>query len=153
MISGPRAVLADDHAVTRIGIRRALERAGVSVVGEATTPRAPCARAQTPPRHLPRRRADSRGGVAAVRELAAVAPETPIVMLLESAAEEELLAALRAGASGCLLKDIEPIALGRAVRATLDGEGSLPRGFVACVIEELRCRSRELRVKTAKGTW
>ena len=91
------------------------------------------------------------GGVAAVRELAAVAPETPIVMLLESAAEEELLAALRAGASGCLLKDIEPIALGRAVRATLDGEGSLPRGFVACVIEELRCRSRELRVKHREG--
>lgn len=154
MVTGPRAVLADDHAITRVGIRHALERAGVSVVDEADT-------AAGAVRAVRRRRPDvclvdmhlSGSGVTVARELATIAPATRVIVLLESEAAEELLAALRAGATGCLVKDIDPAALGRAVRATLDGEGLLPRSLTACVIEELRCRAGELRLRSAEGAW
>ena len=80
-------------------------------------------------------------------------PETRVIVLLESSADERLIDALQAGATGCLLKDIDPDALGRAVRATLAGEAPLPRAAAARVIDELRARSRERRVRTAAGTW
>ena len=60
---------------------------------------------------------------------------------------------MRAGASGCLFKDIGPAALGRAVRATLAGEAPLPRALTARVIEEVRHRRSERRARTAEGDW
>jgi RNA polymerase sigma factor (sigma-70 family) len=154
MMVGPRAVLADHHAVTRVGIRRALERAGISVVEEAHG-------ADAAVLAVRRRRPDvcllavqlPGGGIDAATVIDAEAPETRIVMLLESGSEEELLAALRAGASSCVLRSVGPVALGRAVRATLDGEASLPRGLTARVVEELRCRWSERRTRTAAGAW
>jgi DNA-binding NarL/FixJ family response regulator len=154
MSVGPRAVLADGHPVTRLGMRRALERVGVSVVEEATD-------AVGAIRAVRARRPDVclldvqiRGGaIAAVDEIARAVPQTRVVVLFESSAEEQLIEALRAGASGCLVKDIGPVALGRAVRATLDGEAPLPRAVTARVIEELRGRWGERRTRTAEGTW
>ena len=154
MMTGPRAVLADHHAVTRVGIRRALEHAGIAVVEEMST-------ADGAVLAVRRRRPDvcllavqlPGGGIAAATEIDVAVPATSIVMLLESGSAEELLAALRAGASSCLLRDIGPVALGRAVRATLDGEASLPRGLTSRVIEELRCRWGERRTRTAAGAW
>src|SRR6185436_10830415 len=92
-------------------------------------------------------------GIAAATAIAAAAPATRILMLCATDSEDEVLAALRAGASGCLVKDIGPIALGRVVRATLNGEAPLPRAVTARVIEELRWRWDERRVRTASGTW
>jgi DNA-binding NarL/FixJ family response regulator len=154
MITGPRAVLADHHAVTRVGIRRALERAGIAVVEEASN-------ADDAVLAVRRRRPDvcllavrlPGGGIVAANEIDVAMPTTSIVMLLESDSPEELLAALRAGASSCLLRDIGPTALGRAVRATLDGEATLPRSLTSRVIEELRCRWGERRTRTAAGAW
>ena len=154
MMTGPRAVLADHHAVTRVGIRRALERAGVAVVEETS-------HAEGAVLAVRRRRPDvcllafhlPGGGLDAAAEIDVASPATSIVMLLESGSAEELLAALRAGASSCLLRDVGPVALGRAVRATLDGEASLPRGLTSRVIEELRCRWGERRTRTAAGSW
>jgi two-component system nitrate/nitrite response regulator NarL len=154
MTVGPRAVVADDHAVTRLGMRRALERAGISVVDEVTDASGAVRAAQ-------RRQPDvclldgglPGGAIAAATEMTASAPQTRIVVLFESGSEEELLAALRAGASGCLLKDIGPVALGRAVHATLAGETPLPRAAIARVVEELRGRWGTRRARTAAGNW
>ena len=154
MSVGPRAVLADGHPVTRLGMRRALELVGVSVV-EETTDAAGTVRA------VRARRPDvclldvqiHGGAIAALDEIAGAVPETRVVVLFESSTEEQLLEALRAGASGCLAKDIGPVALGRAVRATLDGEVPLPRSVTARVIEELRGRWGERRTRTAEGGW
>jgi DNA-binding NarL/FixJ family response regulator len=148
-------VLADDHPITRLGMRRALERAGVSVVEETADAEAVVAAVR-------RRRPDvclldaelPGDAIAATRALAAAAPETRVVVLFEPSAEaEQALAALRAGASGCVPRDIGPLALGRAIRGTLRGEATLPRAATARVIEELRCRWGERRTRTAGGDW
>jgi len=154
MMIEPRAVLADGHAVTRLGMRRALERVGIAVVAEATDADGALAAVR---RHQPGVcLLDLQlpgGGVAATRALATAAPATRIVVLCGMESEEEVLGALRAGASGCLAKDVGSVALGRAVRATLDGESSLPRAITARMIEELRGRWGEQRRRTANGTW
>jgi two-component system nitrate/nitrite response regulator NarL len=154
MTASPRAVLADANPVTRLGIRRALEHAGIAVVGEATdgANALRVVMASGPDVclldiHIPG------GGIAAAGEIAAQAPQTSVVMLSEPGSGHELLAALRAGANGCLFKDVGPVALGRAVCATLDGEVSLPRVLIARVIDEWRYRRGERRARTAEGAW
>jgi len=146
-------VLADPRPVARLAMRHALAREGVAVVGEtadaAATTRA--VRARRPDVCL----LDARlpGAIAAVRELAVSSPETRVVVLFESLADETLVEALRAGATGCLHKETGPEALGRAVRATLDGEAPLPRAAARRLIEELRVLASERRIRTAHGTW
>ncbi|HEU4701313.1 MAG TPA: response regulator transcription factor, partial [Conexibacter sp.] len=88
-----------------------------------------------------------------VRELVASSPATRVVVLFESIADDSLVEALRAGATGCLHKETRPEALGRAVRAALDGEAPLPRAAARRVIEELRVLASARRVRTAHGTW
>jgi len=152
--SAPCAVLADAHPLARLAMRHALGRVGVRVADEAADAegvlRAVCARrpsiclldAQLPG-----------GGIATADRIATAVPDTRLVVLFESVADEQLIAALQAGAAGCLLKDIGPEALGRAVQATLAGEAPLPRAATARVIAALRARSHERRVRTVAGTW
>ena len=154
MIVEPRAVLADDHALTRLGMRRALERVGIAVVAETTDADGALAAVRRQRPHiclldlqLPG------GGIAATAAITAAAPETRIVALCARDAEDEVFAALRAGASGCLASDVGSVALGRAVRATLAGEATLPRAVTARMIEELRSRWGERHTRTASGAW
>lgn len=148
------AVVADAHPVARLAMRHALGRVRVQVVEEV-------ADAAGAVRAVHARRPsicliDARlpgGGIVAADRIAAAAPETRVVVLLESSADEQLIHALEAGATGCLLKDIGPEALGRAVRATIAGEAPLPRAAAGRLIAELRARSSERRVRTATGTW
>lgn len=134
-------------------MRHALAREGVAVVGETADAAAAMRAVQA--RHPDVCLLDARlpGAIAAVRELAASNPETRVVVLFESLADEALVEALRAGATGCLHKETGPEALGRAVRATLDGEAPLPRAAARRLIEELRVLASERRVRTAHGTW
>jgi two-component system, NarL family, nitrate/nitrite response regulator NarL len=150
----PCAVLADAHPLARLAMRQALARVNVRVVDEAGDAAGAllAVRARRPDiclldAHLPG------GGIAAADRIATIAPETGVLVLLESSADEQLIGALQAGATGCLLKDIGAEGLGRAVRATIAGEAPLPRAATARVIAELRARSRERRVRTAAGAW
>jgi two-component system, NarL family, nitrate/nitrite response regulator NarL len=154
MTSVPRAVLAEAHLVTRLGVRRALERAGVHVVEEAADAAAAvrAVRASQPDVCLLDVRLPG-GAIAAAGQIAAAVPAARIVMLSDRGDEDDLLAALRAGATGCLFKDIGPLALGRAVRGTLAGEAPLPRVLTARVIEEVRQLGGERRTRTAEGNW
>jgi DNA-binding NarL/FixJ family response regulator len=84
------------------------------------------------------------GGIAAAEEIGICSPETAVVMLTVSADESDLLAALRVGARGYLLKDTDPDRLALALRGVLDGEAAVPRTLVARLLGELRDR-RPLR--------
>jgi len=152
-ITRPSAVLADPRPVARLAMRHALAREGIVVVGEAAEAAAAvrAARSRLPDICL----LDARlpGALAAVRELAAASPATRIVLLFESIADEALIEGLRNGATGCLHKETGPDALGRAVRATLEGEALLPRAATKRVIEELQMLASKRRVRTAHGTW
>ena len=137
-----RLVIADDHEATRTGLRLALGPLGFNVVAEAAdAERAIGTVLRERPEqclvatHLPG------GGIRAAAEIHARAPEVAIVVLDTAADENALFAALDAGAAGYLLKDIEPGALGDALRGVQRGEAAIPRHLLGSVVAEFRARS------------
>jgi DNA-binding NarL/FixJ family response regulator len=71
-------------------------------------------------------------------------------MLTVSADEEDLVAAIQAGAVGYLLKDVDPARLPFALDGVLAGEAAIPRRLVGRIVEELGERRRR-RVPLARG--
>ena len=137
-----RILIADDHPPTRAGVRLSLESTGrFEVVAEAANAAAAVA-AATELRpdvalldiHMPG------NGIEAARSISGVSPDTAVVMLTVSRDDADLFAALRAGARGYLLKDIDPDRLAPALDGVLSGEAALPRGLVARLIDEFRTR-------------
>jgi DNA-binding NarL/FixJ family response regulator len=136
-----RVLVADDHPPTRRGVRLTLEQQGFVVCAEAAS-------AQGAVDAALRERPDvclvdvqmPGGGIRAAGEIAARLPATTVVMLTVSDDEDDLLDALRAGASGYLLKDMDTEQLPVALWAVLRGEAALPRRLAATLIQELRRR-------------
>jgi DNA-binding NarL/FixJ family response regulator len=85
-------------------------------------------------------------GIRAAEVIAREFPDTAVVMLTVSRTDSDLFDALRAGASGYLLKDIDPARLPLALTGVLDGEAALPRRLVSLLIEEFRERKRRRRI-------
>ena len=142
-----QVLVADDHPPTRAGIRVSLEACGrFAVCGEAASgPAAVAATRELAPDVALLDIQMPGNGILAARDIAAVAPNTTVVMLTVSRDDADLFAALRAGARGYLLKDIDPARLGPALAGVLDGEAALPRGLVARLIDEFRDRERPQR--------
>jgi two-component system nitrate/nitrite response regulator NarL len=138
----PRVVIADDHLPTRTGIRLALEQDGFIISAEEQTAAGAVAAALRDPPELCVLDVDMPGGgIDAAEKIRSALPQTRVVMVSESAADEELFAALRAGASGYLLTDTNPARLGPALRDVLNGGAALPRTLTARLIEEFRRQS------------
>jgi DNA-binding NarL/FixJ family response regulator len=89
-------------------------------------------------------------GIRAAEAIAIQLPESAIVMLTVSRSDVDLFDALRAGAVGYLLKDIDPERLALALRGVLDGEAALPRHLVALLIDEFRQRGRQNRLRLVR---
>ena len=147
-----RVLIADDHPPTRAGVRLALERAGFSICGEAWTADGAVEEAQrTRPDiclldiHMPG------SGIAAALKIASSVPKAAIVMLTVSVEDEDLFAALRAGAVGYLLKTTDPDRLPHALEGVMNGEAALPRSLVSRVIAEFRDGSRRRRPVIGNG--
>jgi DNA-binding NarL/FixJ family response regulator len=91
-------------------------------------------------------------GITAAAQISAQFPDTAVVMLTVSQNDDDLFAALRAGAVGYLLKDTDPARLPMALLGVLRGESALPRTLVSRLVEEFRGRGkRRLRVRGARG--
>jgi DNA-binding NarL/FixJ family response regulator len=143
-----RVLVADDHPPTRAGVRAALEQQGMfTVCAEAhdADGAVEAARRERPAVclldiHMPG------DGIRAAETISRELPDTAVVMLTVSRADEDLFDALRAGASGYLLKDIDPARLPHALHGVLEGEAALPRRLVALLIEEFRERRRRRRI-------
>ena len=86
------------------------------------------------------------GGIRAAGEISQQLPSTAIVMLAASLDEDELFAALGAGADGYLLKDIDPARLPFTLQRVLEGEAALPRALTTRIIEEFRRRDGRRRL-------
>lgn len=143
MVNRTRVVMADDHARLRARIRDALERDGCEVLGEgATAEEAVALTARHHPDvalldiHMPG------SGIRAAAEITRRVPDVAVVMLTQSVEEDDLFDALRAGASGYLLKDSDPSTLGASLRSVLAGGGALSPTIVARVLEEFRAPSK-----------
>lgn len=89
-------------------------------------------------------------GIRAAAEITSKLPEVSVVMLTFSSAESDLFDALRAGASGYLLKDIEPERLPRVLEDVLVGEAALPGALVTRLIDEFRERDRHKKIPLLK---
>ena len=148
MTTAIRVLVADDHPPTRAGVRAALEKEGSFTVcaeepdGDSAVE---AARRERPDVCLLDINMPG-DGIKAAETISRELPETAVVMLTVSRADEDLFDALRAGASGYLLKDIDPERLPHALRGVLEGEAALPRRLVALLIEEFRERRRRRRI-------
>ncbi len=119
-----RVLLADDHTLVRAGIRALLERlAEVEVVGEASTGEDAVERARetAPDVVLMDIAMAGKSGLEAAQEILALGRETKVVILSMFASEAYVLQALRAGASGYLLKDAATSELALALEAVRQG--------------------------------
>ncbi|MBW3638804.1 MAG: response regulator transcription factor [Actinobacteria bacterium] len=132
-----RVVLADDHPIWREAVERDLVAAGLSVVGTAgdgdkavrvvtaTTPDVLVCDLQMP----------GRSGVEVTR---AVAGLTKVLVLSASGEQEDVLEAVKAGATGYLMKSASAEDLVAAVRRTAAGDAVFTPGLAGLVLGEYR---------------
>jgi two-component system, NarL family, response regulator LiaR len=161
-----RVLIADDHAVVRQGLRTFLElQEDIEVVGDAADGEAALAGVERfePDVVLMDLVMPGLGGVEAIRRLRSLRPETRVLVLTSFLDDEKLFPAVRAGAAGYLLKDVEPSELVRAIRTVADGEALLHPAVAARLMEEfsdterpvadeaLTAREREVLVLIARG--
>lgn len=136
-------VLADDHAVVRHGLRFMLEqRADIQVVGECEDG---AGAVELVVELLPEvvlldLVMPTMDGIAAAREIKRLAPNTQIIILTSFYDDEQIFAAIKAGALSYLLKDSSPQELVAAVRAAARGESTLHPMVAARVLREMQQR-------------
>jgi DNA-binding NarL/FixJ family response regulator len=141
-----RVALADDHALVRAGFSVLLDaEPGVEVVGVATNGReaVELARAERPQVVLMDIRMPEVDGIEATRQIAAdpALDDVRVLILTTFELDEYIVDALRAGASGFLIKDTEPVDLVRAVKVVAAGESLLSPSVTRRLIGEFVSRS------------
>ena len=116
-----RVLLIDDHALVRKGIEELLQSRGVQVVASVSSGEEGVRRARELPADIILLDVKMPGmtGIETLKQLRASGVGTPVVMLTMSREDADLSAALRGGAQGYLLKDIEPEELVPALEAAL----------------------------------
>jgi DNA-binding NarL/FixJ family response regulator len=120
-----RVLVADDHAVVREGLRTFLHlQKGIEVVGEAGDGAQAVAEARrlTPDVVLMDLVMPELDGIEAMRRIRDEQPATRVIVLTSFGDDDKLLAAVRAGAAGYLLKTAGPAEVVRAIRAAHAGE-------------------------------
>lgn len=127
-----RVLLIDDHALVRTGIGELLQSRGVQVVAAVSSGEEGIRRARElfPDIVLLDVKMPGMSGVETLERLRTSGFTGPVVMLTMSREDVDLRAALRAGAQGYLLKDLEPEDLVPALEAVLRGDNVVDREMV-----------------------
>ena len=135
-----RVLLADDHRMLREGLRRSMVEEGFEVVGEADNgEEAVRLTAELQPDvvimdvSMP-----EMDGVEATRIIRATGTETRVLMLTMHADADVLADAIRAGASGYLVKDCSTDEVAAAVRMAANGDTALSPQLAATMLDEVR---------------
>jgi DNA-binding NarL/FixJ family response regulator len=134
-----RVLIADDHALFRRGLEMVLEEEDdIDLVGQASdgTEAVAVAGEALPDVVLMDIRMPKITGIEACRATKEVAPSAKIVMLTISDEEEDLFEAIRAGASGYLLKDIPLDEVAEAVRAVHGGQSLINPSMAGKLLSE-----------------
>jgi DNA-binding NarL/FixJ family response regulator len=161
-----RALIVDDHPVTREGLRTALELSDdVAVVGEAASGEEAVDRAKdlTPDVVFMDVRMPGMDGIEATRRILEVAPETKVILITIDESRGAIAQAIQAGVSGYLLKDASADSLIDAARNAIEGNAVIHPQLTRTFIEEVRLaepnqdqttlskREREILQKVADG--
>jgi two-component system NarL family response regulator len=149
-----RVLIADDHELFRHGLEQALAgEPDIEVVGEASDGEEATERsaALAPDVILMDVRMPRVNGVEAVQQIRGTRPDARIVMLTSSEDEQDLFAAVRAGASSYLLKRVSIDDLADAVRAAHRGEGWIDPTLVPRLLREFATLSQRRDDDTEGG--
>lgn len=141
-----KVLVVDDHAFFRRGLVSVLaEEPDIDVVGEAGDGEEAVARAAAlrPDVVLLDVRMPKAGGIDACAGIRNAVPEAKIVMLTMSDEEEDLFEALKAGATGYLLKEISVVELPEAVRAVSNGQSFINPSMATKLIGEFATLARK----------
>ncbi len=135
-----RLLLADDHRMLREGLNRSMTSEGFDVVGEAANGEiaVELAAELVPDIILMDVSMPEMDGLEATRIIMATDTPTRIIMLTMHADHEVLAKAIRAGASGFLVKDCSTEEIAEAVRTAARGETVISPGVAARMLEEVR---------------
>jgi DNA-binding NarL/FixJ family response regulator len=139
----PRVLVADDQALVRAGFRRLLELADIEVVGEAGDGQeaVDMARRLRPSLVLMDIRMPKLDGIEATRRLVSDGDGIRVLILTTFGLDDYVYDALRAGASGFMLKDAPPEELLAAVEVVSRGDALIAPAVTRTVIEEFVRRS------------
>jgi DNA-binding NarL/FixJ family response regulator len=140
-------VLVDDHAIVRQGIRSILERhPQMSVVGEAaTSEEAMRVVSATRPRivllDLKLSTSSDTEGLDLCQKLTSTYPGTAVLVLTTLMDDQLVVRAIRSGASGYVVKDVDTRELVRAIQAVSAGESAFDSRSAAAMVRSLNARS------------
>jgi len=133
-----RVLLADDQPLLRMGFRMVLDaHEGLEVVGEAADGAAAVAEVGRlqPDVVVMDVRMPGTDGIEATRQISAARPETRVLILTTFDLDEYVVAGLRAGASGFLLKDVPPDELVNAIRTVASGDAVVAPGVTRRLLD------------------
>jgi two-component system NarL family response regulator len=134
-----RVMICDDHALFRRGLIMVLESEdGIEVVGEAEDGEEAIARVEdlAPDVVLMDVRMPRVSGIEATRRIAEAVPATKILMLTVSDEEDDLYDAIKAGATGYLLKEISIEEVATAIRAVVSGQSLISPSMASKLLSE-----------------
>ena len=146
-----RIILVDDHEVVRLGLKSLLDRhPQFDVVGEAGSAREALEQTASlkPDVVVMDIRLPGTSGIEACEQITAQYPNTKVIMLTSYAEDEMLFSAIRAGASGYILKQIGSEDLIKAIESVGRGEALLDPAVTQRVFQEV---SREVKEEEASA--
>jgi two-component system NarL family response regulator len=140
-----RVMVVDDHALFRRGLEVVLQHEpDLDLVGEASDGAEAVERAQDlmPDVLLMDIRMPRSSGIEAAREIRGLLPHAKILMLTISSEEADLYEAIKAGASGYLLKDLPPEEVADAIRSVWGGQSRISPTMASKLLNEFASMSR-----------
>lgn len=149
-----RVVLVDDHALFRRGLELVLSgESDLEVVGQASDGEEALrvVRSLTPDVVLMDIRMPRMSGIDAARAIRDSVPGTKVIMLTVSEEEDDLFAAVRAGASGYLLKEVSIDEVAGAVRAVTRGHALISPSMAAKLLVEFNALSERAADRQRAG--
>jgi DNA-binding NarL/FixJ family response regulator len=145
-----RVLIVDDHALFRRGLIMVLESEdGIEVVAEAEDGEEAVRKAAefAPDVVLMDVRMPRVSGIAATREIATVIPTAKILMLTVSDEEDDLYEAVKAGATGYLLKEISIEEVADAIRAVTQGQSLISPSMASKLLTEFNSLAKRAEEK------
>jgi NarL family two-component system response regulator LiaR len=138
--------IVDDHPVVRQGLRTFLETLGdVEIIGDASSAEQALPRIEetVPDVVLMDLVLPGMDGIDATRRVREVSPSTRVIVLTSFADDEKVFPAIKAGAAGYLLKDVDPSELAEAIRTVHAGEALLHPKVASKLMQDYASEDRK----------
>jgi two-component system, NarL family, response regulator LiaR len=142
-------LIADDHGIVRQGLRDYIAlQEDMEVVADASNGELAVIKVRELAPHIVLMDLVMPGtdGIEATRQIRAISPMTRVIILTSFAEEEQVFEAIKAGASGYLMKDIKPEELAKAIRGVQAGEPMLHPEIARLMMREMRRDNNEQRL-------